>query len=177
VTETELINLTLEAAGKTEQQLPRFRILGLVTAGLETLAKRVATQAGYQGLQKDFLVAPVAGRLDLSAVPGLLFDPARVEVRIAASGAGVTMIDNVKTLEYGGLPKDQVFCAREGDELVFRDLTGALNTYATAIQLKASQIPTLGGLKPQYKGALAAIIAELATSAPVAQPELTGARV
>lgn len=176
MTETELINLTLEAAGKTEQQLPRFRILGLTTQALELLAKRVASQQGYQGLQSDFLIAPIAGRLDLSAIPGLLFDARRVEVRIAASNAGITMIDNVKTLELAGLPKDQIFCAREGNDLVFRDLTGAINTYATAVKVKASQQPTLAGLKPQYNGALAAIVAELATGK-MAPAELTGASV
>jgi hypothetical protein len=173
MTEQELISLTLEAAGKTEQQLPRFRILGLAKEGLELLAKRVAAQQGYQGLQRDFVFAPVAGRLNLSTLPGLLFNAPRVEVRIAATGAGITMIDSVKTLEFGGLPRDQVFCAREGDELVFRDLTGALNTYTTAVAIKANQIPTLAGLRAEYNGALAAIIAELAV-AKMAPPELTG---
>ncbi len=176
MTEEELISLTLEAAGRTEQQLPRFRILGLVTQGLETLAKRVSEQAGYEGLQRDFLVAPVAGRLDLSTVNGLIFNTARVEVRIAATGEGVTMIDDIRTLEYGNLSKDQVFCSREGDELVFRDTNGAMNAYTTAVKVKANQIPTLGGLKPQYKGALAATIAELAIGKP-AGLEATGARV
>ena len=176
MTEIELVNLTLEAAGKTEQELPRFRILGLATQALELLAKRVSEQPGYEGLQRDTLVAPVAGRLNLNGITGLLFNESRVEVRIAASGAGITMVDNIKTLEFGGLPKDQIFCAREGNELVFRDTTGALNTYAAAVNIKANEIPTLAGLKDQYKGTVAAIVAELAVGK-TAPAEMTGASV
>lgn len=173
MTETELVNQVLEVAGKTEKELPRFRILGLVGPALELLAKRVCAHAGYEGLQTDFLVAPVAGRLDLSAIAGLLFDTDYAEVRVSATNAGITMIDNVKTLEFGGLPKDQVFCAREGNELVFRDLTGSLTTYAQAVKMKANQIPTLATLNARYKGALAAIVTELAGIKP-APVELTG---
>lgn len=176
MTEEQLCNLVLEQAGKTERELPKFRILGLITEGLELFAKRVATQLGYRGLQTDFLVAPVAGRLNLSTVPGLLFDVSRVSVRIASSNAGITVIDSIRALEHGGLPKDQVFCAREGDDLVFRDTNGSLTAYATAVKLKANQIPSLEGLKAQYNGALAAIIAELAVGK-AAPAELTGASV
>jgi hypothetical protein len=176
MTDAQLIALVLEAAGKTEQELPRFRILGLRTLGLETLAKRVALQSGYEGLQKDFAGTPTLGRLDLDSFAGLLFDYTLAEVRVAATNQGITMIDNVKTLEYGGLATDQVFCAREGNELVFRDATGALNAYEQPVKIKANQVATLAGLKPQYYGALASIIAELATGK-AAQAELTGASV
>jgi hypothetical protein len=173
VTEEELRNMVLEATGKTERELPTFRILGLVKEGLEVLAKRVASQNGYQGLQGDFAATPVAGRLDLDTLAGLLFDPALVEVRVSASNQGITIIDNVQTLEYGGLATDQVFCAREGNELVFRQADGSMNAYAQPVKIKANQIPTLATLKAQYRGALASIIAELAVGTQP-RPELTG---
>jgi len=172
MTEPELIAMVLEAAGRTEQQLPRFRILGLVKEGLEVLAKRVASQGGYEGLQKDFTATPTAGRLDLDTLAGILFEVNLAEVRISASNQGITMIDSVRTLEYASLPTDQVFCARDGNELVFRQADGTMNAYAQPVKIKANQIPTLATLKAQYKGALASIIAELAGAAP--QPELTG---
>lgn len=176
MTETQLINQVLEVSGKTEKELPRFRILGLVQSALELLAKRVCAQAGYEGLQTDFLVAPVAGRLDLSTIAGLLFDVDYVEVRVAATNAGIVMIDNIKTLEFGGLPKDQVFCAREGNEVVFRDLTGSLTAYTQAVKVKANQIPTLAGLNAKYNGAIVATVVELAGVKP-APAELTGVSV
>jgi len=173
VTETEVVNQTLEATGKTEQELPRFRILGLIPTALELLGKRISALQGYAGLQSDFLVAPVAGRLDLSAIAGLVFSTKYVSVRVAATNAGITMIDDVRTLENGGLPKDQVFCAREGNELVFRDTTGSLTTYATAVKVKANQIPTLPALNAKYNGALVMVLKELITGVP-APTELTG---
>lgn len=173
MTETELVNLTLEATGKTEQQLPRFRILGLVPTALELLAKRIAAQQGYAGLQTDFSVAPVAGRLDLSAIAGLIFSTKYVTVRVSATNAGIVMIDDVRTLENGGLPKDQVFCAREGNELVFRDTNGSLTAYSQAVKVKANQIPTLAGLNTKYNGALILVMKELITGVP-APMEATG---
>lgn len=175
MTETELCNLVLEVSGKTELELPTFRILALRKQGLELLSKRVASQQGYAGLQKDFAGTPTLGRLDLDALPGLLFDANIVEVRVTASNQGVTMIDSIKTLEFGGLPDDQVFCAREGNELVFRNASG-INNYAQAVKIKANQIVALDTLKAQYNGALVAIIAELAAGLP-APPELTGVSV
>jgi len=175
MTEAQLIALVLEAAGKTEKQLPRFRILGLVTEGLELLAKRVAGADNFRSLQQDFTATPTLGRLDLDGINGLLFNARLAEVRVAASNQGITLIDSVKTLEFGGLPTDQVFCARDGNELVFRDATGAMNAYAQQVKIKANQLPTLSGLKAQYNGALTAIIAELAGSPP--RPELTGVSV
>ena len=173
MTESELIGMVLEATGKTEQELPRFRILGLVKTGLELLGKRVAAQSGYQGLQKDFTATPVNGRLNLDTLTGLLFEPALVEVRVSASNQGITLIDDVKTLEHGGLATDHAFCAREGNELVFRQADGTMNSYAQEVKIKANQIPTLAALKAQYKGALAAVIAEMVVN-PSPRPELTG---
>lgn len=176
MTEAQLVNMVLEATGKTERELPRFRILGLAKEGLELLAKRVASQNGYQGLQKDFTAPPTAGRLDLDTLPGLMFDTVLVEVRVATSNQGITMIDNVKTLTFGGLPTDQVFCAREGNELVFRSADGSMNTYSQVVRVKANQIPTLATLKAQYNGALVAVVAELATNTQM-RPEMTGVSV
>lgn len=175
MTEAQLIALVLEAAGKTEKQLPRFRILGLVTEGLETLAKRVAGGESFRSLQQDFTATPTLGRLDLDSLSGLIFDARINEVRVSATNQGITMIDSVQTLQFGGLATDQVFCARDGNELVFRDATGAMNAYAQPVKIKANQLPSLSGLKAQYNGALAAIIAELSGSP--ARVELTGVSV
>jgi hypothetical protein len=84
MTEAQLIAMVLEASGKTEQQLPRFRILALVHEGLETLAKRVMHQPGFVGLQKDFTATPTLGRLDLYSRPTFVFDINLFVVRVAA---------------------------------------------------------------------------------------------
>lgn len=173
MTEQQLCDLVLEVSGKTERQLPRFRILALAQQGLETLAKRVASQSGYEGLQKDFSATPTLGRLDLDSIAGILFDVNLAEVRVSLSNQSITMIDSIRTLEFGGLANDQVFCARNGNELVFRQADGTMNTYAQPVKIKANQIPTLAALKTQYNGALVNIVAELATGT-VPQPELTG---
>lgn len=173
MTEQQLIAMALEVSGRTEQQLPRFRILALVNEALELLAKRIMGQPGFRAGQKDFTATPTLGRLDLDTLPTILFDVNLAEVRVAASNQGITMIDSVKTLEFGKLPEDQVFCARDGNELVFKQAGGGINQYAQPVKIKTNQIWTLDNLKPQYNGALANIVAELALQA-APLPELTG---
>ena len=82
MTESQLCNLVLEATGKTEQELPRFRILALGKLALQRLADIIAkasddpkmqvvqshAQALRQLLRKDVQVTVTNGVGDLTAV-------------------------------------------------------------------------------------------------------------
>lgn len=171
MTEEQLCNLVLEVSGKSERSLPRFRILGLASQGLELLAKRIAAGPGYQGLQKDFSATPSAGRFDLTTLADLLFDMSKATVRISSSNVLLIPVDAAHTLEKGDLVLDDIYYTRLGNELVFKSTDGAINTFATALKIKANFIPTLATLPAEYKTALTTTINELATGSAI-RPEL-----
>lgn len=172
MTEVQLVNLVLEAAGKTEAQLPKFRILALASQGLELLAKRTAAGQGYKGLQKDFSATPTAGRFDLTTLADMLFNIHRATVRISSSNVLLIPVDTPNTLEKGELPLDDTYYTRLGNELVFKSTDGAINTFATALKIKANFIPTLATLPAEYNAALAATVSEMAAGTPM-RAELT----
>lgn len=152
------------------------RLVRLVPSALELIALRIKESDGYEGMQQDFTATPTAGRLDLSAVVGLLFDVDKANVRIAASGVNIQIIDSVETLEHGRLPTDRVWVAQDGQELVFRSTAGLLTDYATQVKIKSNYVPSLVGadsrpLLARFEGLLLKTLVELGAREPLSVME------
>lgn len=145
-TQTTLALAVYEALKAREPRVPPStlpRIAAQVPAALELMAKRIAAGPGYEGLQKDFDATPTAGVYDTSAASTMLFDIDRSQVRVASSGSTLQAVDNLRTLDRGGLPSDVVYYALDGGRIVFRSTTPAINDYVTPVKIRASFVPTL----------------------------------
>lgn len=152
------------------------RLVLLVPSALELMALRIKDSDGYEGLQQDFTATPTAGRLDLSAIAGILFDLDKANVRIASSGVNIQMVDSVETLEHGRLPTDRVWVAQDGQELVFRSTTPSLTDYATQVKIKSNYVPSLTGadarpLPARFEGLLLKTLVELGAREPLSVME------
>lgn len=174
ITSAQAVERAVRQLGKDigRENATRYRsVLSAVAAdALELMAIRVKDGDGYEGLQQDFTLTPTAGRLDLTATAGILFDIDKSRVRVASSGATIQMIDLIETLENGGLASDRVYVSQDGQELVFRSTTGLLTDYATQVKIKANYIPSfvVADSRPipfRLEGALVATMVEMALKA------------
>lgn len=185
MTEEQLCNLVLEKAGRTEKQLPKFRILGLVTPGMEMTARMVRASPGYEGMQKEFPITIAAGESDLQAIDGLLFDPLKSIVCATEDGIPAVYLPTPEDLVWGGMSlgaAEPYYFSQRGTKLLFRNKAdGEINTLNSDGIVVTNYIPKLtdgpGDDRPlpfQYRGLLAATIAGLATGKPV-ETETAGA--
>lgn len=154
------------------------RIYTLIPAALELLADRVKRSIDYRGLQTDFSVTPVAGLVDLTALAGILFDINRSTVRVSATNDYLSPVDNIITLENGGLPNDQPYYAQDGTTLRIRSVTPLLTDYTTPLKIKSNYIPSLTDaalpLPSQYEGALLETVVEMAVKPNAEEMAATG---
>lgn len=153
--------LRLRAAGR-EVSAPELD--SMVDQALELLGKRLAASDSRAGMTKDFAATPSAGVVDLTALPGILFDINRSGVRAASSSVRLSAVDSIETLERGGLPADQVFYAQDGTDLRFRDTSGSTTSYAAQVEIKSSFVPAMTDITSQYEEALVSTLVELAGS-------------
>jgi hypothetical protein len=167
VLNTELAERVLRVLGVTtpEQQLHvRTTALTLTSDALEITSHRIAKEDGYEGLQKDFAVTPTAGAIDLTAIDTLIFDIARSRVRETGTNLPLRAVDSLETLVHGGLQTDKAAYAQDGAELRFRDLNGALGSYATPVKIKANYVLTLDDVPGSYEATLVQTLAGLVGS-------------
>lgn len=145
------VRALLAARGQDVSNLRSPRILALVSDALEVMSHRAAKSEGYEGLQKDFSVTPTSGVIDLTSIATIIFDIARSRVRVASTNVPLYAVDSLETLVNAGLPTDKVIYAQDGTDLHFRDIGGTLNTYATALKIKANHVLTLATVPAQYE--------------------------
>jgi hypothetical protein len=185
ITSAQAIERALRQLSKEigREQATRYRSVLAVVAqdALELMAIRVKDGDGYEGLQQDFTLTPTAGRLDLTATAGILFDIDKSRVRIASSGVIIQSIDSMETLENGGLPSDRVYVAQDGQELIFRSTTPSLTDYATQVKVKANYIPSFvaADSRPipfRHEGTLVSTMIELALKAEMPAVVVGGAK-
>lgn len=132
----------IKQVGRERATAMRSALSVIVNSALELMAVRVKDGEGYEGLQKDFTVTPTLGRFNTTATAGMLFELEKSRIRVASSNATIQLIDSMETLEFGGLPTDRIYAAQDGDDLVFRDLTGSINLYATQVKIKTNYVPS-----------------------------------
>lgn len=175
LTEEQLCNLVLETAGRTERELPKFRILGLTMLALETLGKMVAESPRYQAMQKSFAITITGGQTDLDAITGLLFDPFKSLVYPSSSTTPAVYMYGPESLIWGGMvlgASEPIYYSEKGRILQFRNNTdGVLTSLSSTGSVYTNYVPTLADaarpLPFQYQGTLAALIASLAVRTPV----------
>jgi hypothetical protein len=175
ITSAQAVERALRQLSKEigREQATRYRSVLSVIAqdALELMAIRIKDGDGYEGLQQDFTATPTAGRLDLTTIPGALFDIDKSRVRISSSNVTVQSIDSIETLEHGNLALDRNYVAQDGQELIFRSVTtGLLTDFATAIKIKTNYIPSFvaADSRPipfRHEGTLVSTMIELALKA------------
>lgn len=132
----------IKEVGRERATAMRSSLSVITNDALELMAVRVKEGDGYEGLQQDFDITPVAGRFNLETAPGLLFDINKSRIRVASTNATIQLIDSMETLEYAGLPVDRIYAAQDGTELVFRGLDGLTTNFVTPVKVKTNYIPS-----------------------------------
>lgn len=171
MTEEQLCNLVLEATGKTEQELPKFRILALARLAIQKLPDVVdalppgpRAQQARQLLRKDVDVTITAGVGDLTAAKSDT-EPIKAEELYCAEIyiAGVTRrcqyAPDKSALEWDR-PAGFPFFTVSGNELLVRYNNAYPTTTAT---IRGTVIRTLANIPVQLQDNFVAIVAFMTT--------------
>nr|AUN37437.1 hypothetical protein [uncultured bacterium] len=155
MTEAELIAQVLEARGKTEQQLPRFRILGVVKLAREALADQIASSGDRQLrelLRKTFgtVTSNDEGVADLTpmltdAEPLLLkhFDSA--EIYLAGNRRRLTLLPDESAVREDRIPGFPFGALAGKNLLVFVDNA----PFEGDVSIRAAYSPALANIPAQ----------------------------
>lgn len=130
---------------------PRFETM--VNDALKALARRVSLRPDRALLVVSINKTPSSGKIDLSdaAFAAILIDTYKIEGAIATQAETDTVFQHVSSIPKmrATTPTDPnyVLYHLQDRALVFKDPAGgALDTYATALKLAGSRIPTLSDM-------------------------------
>lgn len=173
MTEAQLCDLVLELTGKTEKELPRFRIIALSKIALQRLATLIATartepfaQALRQLARKDVTVNIVAGVGDLTAAktavePILADQISTAEVYFSGITRRGQYVPDRSALSLDRTPGFPFFTV-VGDQMIVRYNNTSPTATAT---IRGPVVRTLANIPPTLNDKFAQLVAFLATQA------------